>query len=260
MNSDNQHLIDLLRSVSSTAPHCRLLLIGGLAVHVQVVEAAGDSAPGFSNSAELLASLPRLVRATADLDICLSEADLARVIQNLRSEGFTPARSEPPPHRYARGSEHVDLVALPNPQASANQGASLDLPGLVKALDGEFESSSVFDASVRIASPLALVIMKCVAWDTRHEARDLVDIARLALSASPELEAKVDLALGNLPRRAREAARRVRRSFIDPHGTASACMLPAVYGLQVVDPEDWETEELIREHVSEAVCRLLSRC
>lgn len=179
-------------------------IIGGVAV-ATIVSRITNATSGFDALSELdprrLAALPRI---TNDVDFVfwnVSESDLDEAF---REHAFLPiGRVDPPPRRYRGPSGVVDVIVVRDgPRGST----APNIPDLISALIAIDATGAGFDASLdpstnsRLATPWALVVLKCVAHENRAKEKDVVDLARLAL---------VDLDVGSI----REAIARFARSL-----------------------------------------------
>ena len=261
MTDPNQPLRELLGVVAGLCPEDDLFLIGGLAVHHRIVGPVRvEDIEQVATLAEIRESLPCLTRVTADIDVGVRATDLSRLDAGMRGQGFDTLRSRPPPQRYFRGSDRVDVISLPERSKSVPLGTQAELPHLVAALVPEFEAAPELGLRVFVATPLVLVILKCVAFDTRHEARDCVDISRLALEdrKSGKIRDTLPAAVQRLPRGVRESIRRTRQAFATPGGAAAGHLLRSLRDALRWDEDDSEMEYLLRQDISKAVSELLS--
>lgn len=149
------------------------VLAGGLAVHFLVRQVQEELPDHLDPDLEPPSSPRRLstrIRVTKDVDFAIVGQPLSVPEQVLLSANLQKdERVHPPPHRFHGATAWIDLMPWP-----------AELPELADDSIIDIQLGPPVD-SIRVVAPHLLVLMKVLAWTDRYEARDLVDLARLAL-------------------------------------------------------------------------------
>lgn len=228
------------------------LLIGGLAVHVQLqTQLAGELGDEDEWLEPHPAALARRGRVTMDIDLGVRSASSAR--HTLRSLGFDGSSE------FSVSDGHVTVDFIPYASESGDhRHASRALSLFPDAVD----TTEVLGASRRVASRAFLVILKSIAWCDRQDPKDLADIARLALAdwRSRATASELRVLVQALPADLRGDVERVRALFEGTDSGGARAFLEACLGVREVyiDDHSGTRHEDVRRTINQAVERLFA--
>ena len=238
-------------------------IIGGVAV-ATIVSRITNATRGFEALSELdprrLAALPRI---TNDVDFVFWNVSESALDAAFREHAFLPIeRIDPPPRRYRGPSGVADVIVVRDDRKG---GIAPNIPDLISALVAIDATGAAFDVSIdpstnsRLASPWALVVLKCVAHENRAKEQDVVDLARLALIDLDEGTIREGLVryARSLSQSLQEPIRRMRSRFATRDKDGPSKFIRSVRSNWPRLASDVDLEDEVRDVLVAAVGRLL---